>query len=270
MWRCCTVAHQEGSEKELEEKLRNLEIENIYNKSRIESLETWISRQDEATKDMSTKLEKESPDKNIKALKGQVEHLEGCVKTGKAAGNEIVKNCSLCDQKFGKNCELEKHMNTEHNALKEFECDICNKTFYLKWRLEKHLEIHGESHSLKNCHYFNNKEVCPFEDFGCKFLHAKSNKCRFDECRNLLCPFTHDDEENMFKRASCTLFWPGYRADITRHRAACRSCSKSAPSNPPLVFPDHSAHPAPDLFQPNLSFWHQLSDPVHHTALHIP
>ena len=57
------------------------------------------------------------------------------------------------------------------------------------------MEIPGENQSLKNCHYFNNKEACPNEEIGCKFLHAKSSKCRFDECRNLLCPFSHEDED---------------------------------------------------------------------------
>ena len=55
----------------------------------------------------------------------------------------------------------------------------------------------------------------------------------------------HAGVSTMFERASCTLYWPGYRADITRHRAACRSCDKAAPSNPaePPVFPDQPAYP---------------------------
>ena len=49
----------------------------------------------------------------------------------------------------------------------------------------------------------------------------------------------------MFARVSSTLYWPGYRADITRHRASCRSCDKAAPSNPaePPVLPDQPAYP---------------------------
>ena len=55
----------------------------------------------------------------------------------------------------------------------------------------------------------------------------------------------HAGVSSMFARASSTLYWPGYRADITRHRAACRTCDKVAPSNPaePPVFPDQPAYP---------------------------
>ena len=49
----------------------------------------------------------------------------------------------------------------------------------------------------------------------------------------------------MFARASSTLYWPGYRADITRYRATCRTCDRVAPSNPaePPIFPDQPAYP---------------------------
>ena len=55
----------------------------------------------------------------------------------------------------------------------------------------------------------------------------------------------HAGVSTMFARASSTLYWPGYRADITRHRASCRSCDKAAPSNPaePPVLPDQPAYP---------------------------
>ena len=55
----------------------------------------------------------------------------------------------------------------------------------------------------------------------------------------------HAGVSTMFARASSTLYWPGYRADITRHRASCRSCDKAAPSNPAesCVLPDQPAYP---------------------------
>ena len=59
----------------------------------------------------------------------------------------------------------------------------------------KHKEIHAENQSLKCCHYFNNQKVCLFKEIGCKFLHTKSSKCRFAECNNQLCPFSHADED---------------------------------------------------------------------------
>ena len=55
----------------------------------------------------------------------------------------------------------------------------------------------------------------------------------------------HAGVSTMFARASSTLYWPGYRADITRYRATCRTCDRVAPSNPsePPTFPDQPAYP---------------------------
>ena len=71
-------------------------------------------------------------------------------------------------------------------------CDKCDKTFYLKWRLAKHKSIH-QTKNVRFCHYFNNEKLCPFEEIGCMFLHAKSEICRFKKsCKNDLCQFRHD------------------------------------------------------------------------------
>ena len=32
------------------------------------------------------------------------------------------------------------------------------------------------------CHYFNNNLDCPVAEFGCKFLHQKSGKCKLLQC----------------------------------------------------------------------------------------
>ena len=49
----------------------------------------------------------------------------------------------------------------------------------------------------------------------------------------------------MFERALSTMYWPGYKADLTRHRAACRVCDQIAPSNPaqPPTFPEQPLYP---------------------------
>ena len=50
------------------------------------------------------------------------------------------------------------------------------------------MECHAEKN--KYCHYFNNKDFCPYEDI----------KCKFDKtCRYKLCQFKHsnkDEEQN--------------------------------------------------------------------------
>ena len=50
---------------------------------------------------------------------------------------------------------------------------------------------------------------------------------------------------SMFERASTSLYWPNFRADMINHRAACPTCTKYAPSNlaiPPTE-PEHPTYP---------------------------
>ena len=57
-----------------------------------------------------------------------------------------------------------------HGCDKTHSCDTCGKKFYLKWRLKKHLEVHEPN--VNKCRYYNNGEVCPYDEVGCKFKHA--------------------------------------------------------------------------------------------------
>ena len=63
----------------------------------------------------------------------------------------------------------------------------------LQWRLNKHKASH-QLETGKNCHFYNNKKPCPYEDIGCMFKHEKSENCRFNGvCRNKLCPYQHEE-----------------------------------------------------------------------------
>ena len=55
----------------------------------------------------------------------------------------------------------------------------------------------------------------------------------------------HAGVTTMFERAQSTMYWPGYKADLTRHRTACRVCDRIAPSNPaqPPTFPEQPLYP---------------------------
>ena len=102
-------------------------------------------------------------------------------------------NCSKCKLTFLKNSDLELHIKTEHDTTVKHSCGICGKLFMLEWRLNKHREGHGND-SQKYCHYFNNKESCPFDDIGCMFKHEDSPICFFRQnCTNRLCQFKHKD-----------------------------------------------------------------------------
>ena len=55
----------------------------------------------------------------------------------------------------------------------------------------------------------------------------------------------HQGANSMFERASSTLYWPNFRADIVNHKAECHSCSRYQPSNPsmPPVIPEDPIYP---------------------------
>ena len=107
--------------------------------------------------------------------------------------------CDMCKQIFGRNCDLEKHIKTKHENHEKFECDQCNQKFVTSWRLMMHTKGHTLS-SQRNCHYFNNGKLCPFEDLGCKFSHTLSMMCKFDKkCSKNLCAYQHSrvmDKDN--------------------------------------------------------------------------
>ena len=55
----------------------------------------------------------------------------------------------------------------------------------------------------------------------------------------------HSSASAMFERASSSLYWPNFRQDLINFRAACRQCSRFAPSNPamPPVAPEDPTYP---------------------------
>ena len=97
--------------------------------------------------------------------------------------------CYTCNITCISNIDLEVHMIT-HKQPKFFKCDLCDKDFYLKWRLTKHKEGHEQKRRF--CHYFNNKQECPYEENGCMFVHAMSPVCAFTtKCAYKMCQFRH-------------------------------------------------------------------------------
>ena len=71
--------------------------------------------------------------------------------------NVLSLNCNLCETTFSQKCDLELHLQSEHNTEKKFKCDKCEMRLVLKWRLQKHVGIHEEKNisDMKYCHYYN-------------------------------------------------------------------------------------------------------------------
>ena len=124
------ILSQHDALEHLEEKTKVLEQENLTNRNKIEALENWVMKQDEAISDLSLKLSLKS-DK----IEEQMPKIKEVPKT-------FEKTCDVCSKTFQRNSDFENHMIDEHGVEKSFECDICRKTFLLEWRLKKHKQIH--------------------------------------------------------------------------------------------------------------------------------
>ena len=148
------------------------------------------------------KKQKEETDVAIKVIEDKIEKFN--VELDKSRKNNEDKvdkertpsllKCKLCDHSFKRFVDLESHMLTNHSKYQDFQCDKCEKRFFLKWRLKKHMDMHSQV-NVKHCHYFNNGKMCPFEQFGCKFLHVVSEPCKLGlTCSKYLCHYRHSGE----------------------------------------------------------------------------
>ena len=74
---------------------------------------------------------------------------------------------------------LEEHIKMSHEKYQVLKCDRCDKGFGLKWN------FHDKTY-VRPCHYFNNSKPCPFEAFGCMFIHMDSKICCFGQkCKTI-------------------------------------------------------------------------------------
>ena len=170
---------QHDAIEDLNGKIRTLEEENVGNRARIESLESWASKQAEEFKDITKKM---IENEEIEALNHKVTDLELEVSDLKSHTNSVTvpnssteemihrRPCHLCNKPFTKNSDLEIHLMEIHGVEKKFSCEVCEKEFVLEWRFKKHITMHTAT-GIKPCRFYNNKTKCPYEDIGCMFLH---------------------------------------------------------------------------------------------------
>ena len=101
------------------------------------------------------------------------------------------KKCTYCGVEFLLHCDLEDHIHEKHQHIQKLKCDQCGQIFYSQWRLNKHTKWH-QSEKKRKCHFFNNRETCPYFEKGCKFLHEISEACFFgNKCKLNKCQFRH-------------------------------------------------------------------------------
>ena len=170
------------------DKLKDQMKDYLHLKSKVSELETKLDALENAKNDGE-----EGRDLSQWKCKkwGKSFNTKKILKTHQKETHTQEVNCGMCNKGFARNCDLEVHIEDQHKAPKQFECDKCDMRFFLNWRLEKHKTLHtGEV--TRKCHYFNNNKKCPFEDLGCMFIHRESEKCKFDEmCSKKLCSYKH-------------------------------------------------------------------------------
>ena len=61
--------------------------------------------------------------------------------------------CSICDRKLSSQCNLRRHIKSNHppDGRKKFDCEICGKTYDL-YTLKNHVKIyHSEEENVHRC-----------------------------------------------------------------------------------------------------------------------
>lgn len=234
-------AHKMTNRKTLSDVVKNQE--SIINA--IKSLEKYVKdiqiRQIKLEMDMSAKCDGidslikskgeiagkiEAIDRNIGLLNKVIEKSTGkqneipvkmSVKRYKAGAN-----CPFCNTEFSRYCDLESHIETTHMNEKRFECSQCKKSFVTNWRLKKHTSMH-KLKSVTPCKYYVAGVPCPFEKYGCKFLHEQNNSHN-EDCNN-------SNESSMNISCDANNFitsTPSKKRKILKCLGNCSDCDKCA------------------------------------------
>ena len=131
---------QHGAIEELSGKLKVCEEENVTIKARIESLESWNSKQAEEIKDLANKenevliKEKDEMKQKLMNIELEVAELRSGTNMQKKQIHERAYSisCKVCEMTFMKNSDLEMHVMEAHESEKKFSCNVCNKAFVLE------------------------------------------------------------------------------------------------------------------------------------------
>ena len=174
--------------KRLEEHINNIHL-------RLDKIESTVIKSPYETNSLLHVMKDEVAnnirliDKKIVVLSREIKKAEKNVDNASDAipvrNTTANVNCNICEAVFSRYCDLEVHIESTHREYEGYDCIECGKKFVLKWRLEKHKNIHMNFNAIRQCKYFTNNIPCPYERFGCKFLHNfqtdESGKSFFDK-----------------------------------------------------------------------------------------
>ena len=176
--------HEETSDSKKMHKAQTKKIEKLLeeNSRKLHEVEAKLLNQNDVINKVKVVFKCEECDEPFRTKQDMKKHITAC-------HPKFIK-CDYCDETFNESWKYETHLES-HRVEKNKKCDICGKSFYLEWRLKRHMNVH-EKPNIKNCHYYNNNKMCPFDDVGCKFKHIKSKQCvNQANCKSKLCPNQH-------------------------------------------------------------------------------
>ena len=120
-------------------------MSNTTSQIRIESLESWVLKQDERIIILEEKVpsvnvsnEEDRETKQLGDIMKKISIIETRLNKVEPASesDSKVTICNQCDKTFSRNCDLEIHIEKVHENAKKHECNSCGKTFVLKWRVK--------------------------------------------------------------------------------------------------------------------------------------
>ena len=194
----------------LVDKIRHLEekVDNIKKlEEKIKHLEDVISGKE------SESFKSKGAEKNIKCSKCDLRfETKNLLRKHIKVHHLRETKCNECEDTFDEKWKFEKHLGQVHGKEKTFDCEHCDESFYTNWRLKKHERNHDELNK-KFCHYFNNFKKCPYKEIGCKFKHAESEQCKYQNlCKNRLCQFRHEKDQSTWRCKETN--WEGKTCDF--------------------------------------------------------
>ena len=145
------------------------------------------------------------------------------------AQDKQVFKCDRCDYISESLTGLKKHKQIHENVIEDFKCGDCGREFDEEWKMSAHEKKHAKikcnrcdksfkyletmkkhekiahENTKLYCHYFNNKQTCPF-DKDCIFLHEDADKCKYGEqCERILCMFKHAHDPEVHEKEMLTV-----------------------------------------------------------------
>lgn len=193
--------------------------------------------------------------KNAKFLQNHEEKH----KVGNIEENNFI--CQICGKNYNTRLNLNRHIRTLHQKIKDHQCPECGKKFVDSTRLKEHRWIHTD-HKPHKCRFcdqtFRHKNHVKHHEAK---IHGEKKEFECDLCSKTFCyayelknhKASHDNRKSKIVLETPNKTQPNvlqHDAELTRHIFECSICQKQFASIPSLR--DHcSQHTQEELARGN-------------------